>query len=59
MRIKATHLATLFAYTSIIWIRSLGIISAQNNIAVPFFIRLSAQLMKQQSLKDVRVYWHP
>ena len=59
MRIKATHLATVFAYTSIIWIRSLGIISAQYNIAVPFSIRLSAQLMKQQSLKDERVYWHP
>lgn len=59
MRIKATHLATLIAYTSIIWIRSLGIISAQYNIAVPFYIRLTAQLMKLQSLKDVRVYWHP
>ena len=58
MRIKATHLATLIAYTSIIWIRSLGIISAQYNI-VPFYIRLTAQLMKLQSLKDVRVYWHP
>ena len=29
MRIKATHFAALFAYASIIWIRSLGIISAQ------------------------------
>ena len=29
MRVKATHIAALFAYASIIWIRSLGIISAQ------------------------------